>query len=182
MTFNEYIPLAIRTESPSTPLKSNSRIAHAIIGLNTEINEIYDALEDNTKPLDIVNILEEIGDLYWYIAIMYDTLNISVKDTQKDDTQKYADIFSKIRKYSNNMLDLLKKHMFYNKVLDINTIIENTCDIKDLLDIACVSFNSTPSQVMTKNINKLSARYPEAFSEYLAENRNLSAERAILEQ
>jgi hypothetical protein len=35
---------------------------------------------------------------------------------------------------------------------------------------------------MTKNIEKLSTRYPEKFTEYHAENRNLEEERRVLEK
>ena len=53
------------------------RIFHAIIGLATESTEMCEALYDtmlSERDFDIVNLLEENGDINWYQAIMIDAL------------------------------------------------------------------------------------------------------------
>ena len=53
------------------------RVAHAIIGMATEAVELLEALHEAIlfdKPLDTVNLLEELGDLNWYHAIAVDAL------------------------------------------------------------------------------------------------------------
>jgi NTP pyrophosphatase (non-canonical NTP hydrolase) len=59
-----------------TPIKLDPRLFHAIIGAVTESAELADALNkaiDNDTP-DVVNVLEEFGDINWYEAIAIDTL------------------------------------------------------------------------------------------------------------
>jgi len=78
-------------------------------------------------------------------------------------------------------VDALKKAMFYGKPLDKVNLAEECSDlcwyIALTLDVLGVSFDS----VLETNIKKLAARYPERFTEYHAENRDLETERAILE-
>ena len=186
MRFSEYVSLAIKTESPLQPLGDISRLAHAIIGINTEIGEIYDGIENSTKEnIDIVNMIEEVGDLYWYVAILLDSTD-SVDDkyvsTILKPTDTYTNSFSNIRNASNELLDILKKHLFYGKPLNYEKIVSISINIKLMLDIASYLLGSTSIKVMTKNIEKLSTRYPEKFSEYHAENRNLEEERKVLEK
>lgn len=45
---------------------------HAVIGISTEGGELLDAFKKSIfygKPLDVVNLDEEMGDVLWYIAI-----------------------------------------------------------------------------------------------------------------
>ena len=56
---------------------SSSRLIHAAFGMQTETAEFTDALKKSIfygKPLDTVNLKEELGDLLWYIAIAMDEL------------------------------------------------------------------------------------------------------------
>lgn len=54
---------------------SNARILHAIMGIVTEAGELMDAYKKTAiygKKLDTVNVMEEVGDLAWYIALLLD--------------------------------------------------------------------------------------------------------------
>lgn len=55
----------------------NPRVFHAIIGIATEATELVEALQSQLmgNELDIVNVLEENGDIAWYQAIMMDELD-----------------------------------------------------------------------------------------------------------
>lgn len=77
--------------------------------------------------------------------------------------------------------DALKKHIFYGKELDEVNLKEEIGDILWYAAIALEALDSNFEEVMQTNIDKLSARYPDKFTEELAENRNLGLERAILE-
>lgn len=95
-----------------------TNIIHAIIGVFTEAGEMLEALRDaidNDKPLDEVNAKEEVGDLFWYIAILAHECGFTFDQSQRT------------------------------------------------------------------NIAKLRARFPDRFTEYDANNRNLAVERDILE-
>lgn len=74
MNTQQFIKQAIRTESPNF-FAPNQRILHAAIGCVTESGEMLDALKKSIfygKPLDVVNVKEEAGDLLWYLAILFD--------------------------------------------------------------------------------------------------------------
>jgi NTP pyrophosphatase (non-canonical NTP hydrolase) len=93
-------------------------LIHGIIGLATEAGELLELLRDtiNGKPLDLVNVKEEVGDGKWYMAILARVAGFMWGEDERT------------------------------------------------------------------NIAKLRARFPDRFTEYDANNRNLSAERDILEK
>lgn len=84
MNSNEYIQNALKTESNdfeaiTARLSDHKtiRILHAAKGLVTEAGEIEDALKKHVfygKELDTVNLKEEMGDIFWYLAILADAL------------------------------------------------------------------------------------------------------------
>ena len=126
MTNNEYIRLALKTNTPNYKdirkrFDSDYMIdiLHSAIGLSSEAGELLDAVKKHLyygKSLDLVNLKEEAGDLCWFLAILLNRLEISFEE------------------------------------------------------------------VMEKNIEKLKARYGEKFSEEKAINRNLTNEREVLEK
>lgn len=77
--------------------------------------------------------------------------------------------------------DMLKKHLFYGKPLDEVNLSEEIADNLWYCAMALRALGTDFETVMERNIAKLKARYPEKFTEELAENRNLEKERAILE-
>ena len=77
------------------------RIIHAVMGLATESGELIDQVKKHIfygKPLDEVNLVEECGDLLWYMAIMLDCLGLSFEKTMdinnKKLTLRYGDKFT----------------------------------------------------------------------------------------
>ncbi len=69
MNTKEYQLKAARTLA-SLPTSLDDDI-HMILGMQTEVAEIADVYKKYiayNKPLDFVNIKEEIGDVLWYIA------------------------------------------------------------------------------------------------------------------
>lgn len=78
----DFINLCLRTESKRLPPadETSVRLLHAAMGMVTESGEFLDALKKHIfygKPLDEVNLCEEIGDQLWYIAIALDALGSS---------------------------------------------------------------------------------------------------------
>jgi NTP pyrophosphatase (non-canonical NTP hydrolase) len=82
---------------------------------------------------------------------------------------------------SAEFLDALKKSFFYGKELDKVNLKEELGDIMWYMAVACDVLGTDFETEMKRNIDKLSARYPEKFESHLAENRNLDKERKILE-
>lgn len=51
----------------------NEHLLHGALGIVTEAAEIADAIKKAIfygKPLDLINIQEEIGDCFWYLAVL----------------------------------------------------------------------------------------------------------------
>lgn len=97
---------------------SNTNIIHGIIGAFTEAGELLEAMRtaiNSGQPFDAVNLKEETGDLFWYLAIIAHECGFTFDDAQ---------------------------HV---------------------------------------NIAKLRARFPDKFTEYDANNRDLGVERQVLE-
>lgn len=108
METQEYINNAIRTEARDFKaigerLQSveNQRLLHGGIGLATEAGEFLDALKKHIfygKEVDKVNLREEMGDIFWYCAIIADQLDVDFKEVMERNITKlkarYGDKFT----------------------------------------------------------------------------------------
>lgn len=86
ITSENYVAHAVRTESPVFGAKHRLqdpkmiRLLHGAMGLCTEAGEFQDAMKRHIfygKELDYVNLMEEVGDTCWYLAIILDALNMT---------------------------------------------------------------------------------------------------------
>lgn len=80
------------------------------------------------------------------------------------------------------LMDAFKKRIFYGKVFDEVNSKEEIGDIMWYISNYCRLKGYDLEEIMQTNINKLKIRYPERFTEELAEKRDLSAERGALEK
>jgi NTP pyrophosphatase (non-canonical NTP hydrolase) len=108
MNSKEYIQNAIRTESTEFTAMNErltsdgtKRLLHAGIGLSTEAGEFLDTLKKHIfygKELDRVNLKEEMGDLFWYLAIACDELGVEFEPLMETNIAKlkarYGEKFS----------------------------------------------------------------------------------------
>lgn len=66
-------------------------LQHAAMGMVTESAEFTDALKKSIfygKPLDIVNLREEIGDILWYVALALRTLDTDFETVMARNIEK----------------------------------------------------------------------------------------------
>jgi NTP pyrophosphatase (non-canonical NTP hydrolase) len=57
-----------------------SRLLHGVLGLVTESAELADAIKKRLaygKPIDQVNLSEELGDIEWYLSLIRDAYGLS---------------------------------------------------------------------------------------------------------
>lgn len=111
MDSKQYICDAIKTESRDFSAMDErlsddgtKRLLHAGIGLSTEAGEFLDALKKHIfygKKLDRVNLAEEVGDLFWYTAIIADELGFDFESVMDKNIKKlkarYGDKFSEAK-------------------------------------------------------------------------------------
>lgn len=104
---DDYIKGVLRHESRDfTKISSRInnrmiRLLHASMGFTTESGEIVDQIKKHLfygKPLDEVNLVEECGDLLWYMSVMLDVLGLSFEKVMKINNKKltlrYGENFS----------------------------------------------------------------------------------------
>jgi len=69
------------------------RLLHAMIGLCTESGEFQDMVKKHIfygKEIDKVNLIEELGDLMWYMAVAADELGVSFEEIMEKNAAKLA--------------------------------------------------------------------------------------------
>lgn len=77
--------------------------------------------------------------------------------------------------------DMLKKHLFYGKPLDQTNLKEELGDMLWYIAVAMDALGTDFDTEMNRVINKLRVRFPDKFTDHHAENRDLVAERKVLE-
>jgi len=111
MNSREYQKLAARTESPADFVlgrlenmgEYDVRLWHALIGMSSEVGELMDQFKRfmfYRQPLDECNVIEELGDVLWYIALACNTLEISMEDVMRKNIKKLRERYPE--KYSDH--------------------------------------------------------------------------------
>ena len=127
-------------------------------------NEEYIELVLQTESIDIVAIQNRMNDPL-IIRLLHSAAGMSTE--------------------TGELLDMLKKSIFYGKDIDFVNMEEELGDLLWYVALAIKIMNllgyaTNFEQIQKKNIAKLKARYGEKFSEDAALNRDLDAERKIL--
>ena len=78
--------------------------------------------------------------------------------------------------------DLIKKHMAYDRPLDVEKLKDELGDVQFYLVGAIVELGSSLKEIMTMNKAKLEARYPDGYSHHNANNRDLGSEKVAIEK
>jgi NTP pyrophosphatase (non-canonical NTP hydrolase) len=79
------------------------------------------------------------------------------------------------------LLDVLKKHHAYGRDLDPANLREEIGDILWYTALLARSLGTNLDSIAAVNVAKLRKRYPERYTHHNALNRDLTAERAVLE-
>lgn len=91
-TLADILPnMAQGTINPNAFNARTLRLVHAVVGLHTEMAEITEALLAHLQTgesLDWVNMIEECGDLFWYMAIYADVMGTGFGDIKERNNAK----------------------------------------------------------------------------------------------
>lgn len=91
-TYKEFVELLFKQtpiENHATPGISN--MLHAVIGINGEAGELLDAMKKTwiyNKPLDRENIIEECGDILFYVQAMLTCVDCSLENCIEGNMSK----------------------------------------------------------------------------------------------
>jgi NTP pyrophosphatase (non-canonical NTP hydrolase) len=183
--FTTYQASALRTEKPLPTMLG--RLRHAALGLITESGEITTEVKRHViygKPLDSLgkdgkttmrqHIGEEIGDVYWYVAIAADALQLPHYFEARLGRMRPR-VF---QTYDFEALSLElagEVGAFADAVSDIDvnpfgvaSVLDRLC--QHLIDIATGCGLDT-EEILAANIAKLQERFPDAYSNEAAEAR-----------
>lgn len=198
MNPKEYVKNVLVTEARDfAPLQERFqqvraiRLLHGAIGLASELSELRHM--DQNEELDTVNLKEEMGDLCWYMGIMVDELGLDPTSVFQErainkpteESQKRIHLSEHIDNLTIDigaMIDLLKKNLMYGKPLDVESVGQFLHGIGCEIEAALNVYGMTSAESRERNIEKLRARYGQKFTEAAALERNLAAEREILEK
>lgn len=95
MTPDEYIEKAHRTVRDDYKFQGTdevtARLEHAVMGIVTEAGELMDQIKKSkiyNKPIDKVNLIEEGGDVMWYLALLARELGIGFEEMWDKNIRK----------------------------------------------------------------------------------------------
>ena len=154
MKFEEYIPLAMRTNNKKEDPKED--LLNACLGLVGEYVEYQNAETVKHK-------LGELGDIHWYVALLSQTINYN-KGGMFEGGKDILTIIGSV-------CDSIKKHVFQGHDLDRYEIEKYTQELLESLKRECETLGTTQSDIMTANIDKLRARFPKGFEVDRSVNR-----------
>jgi NTP pyrophosphatase (non-canonical NTP hydrolase) len=71
--------MPLENDSFNEELKVNNRVLHGLLGFMTESGELGMILDKilHGETIDRINLQEEVSDAMWYVAVIYDELNIN---------------------------------------------------------------------------------------------------------
>jgi|WetSurSiteA1Bulk_404760.scaffolds.fasta_scaffold03522_4 NTP pyrophosphatase (non-canonical NTP hydrolase) len=115
----KYVAEALKTESNIGGITGRTirqkRLLHAAMGLCTETSEFMDMLKKHIyydKKFDRLNAIEELGDIFWYLAIAADVLSVTFEEIQHANIEKlrkrYPEKFCKEKAVQRNTAEEIK--------------------------------------------------------------------------
>ena len=191
MKFAEYIPLAYRTCKELPPQQHAEHMAMGILG---ELGEIVDAVKKHYvygRPLDKVNLMEEVGDIFWYLAGLVhvfgkpDDLDFAEFE-QVEINQEKLQAARDVMQFS--LITLCKPIAVCTADL-VSTVMDgNENELKDCIGVITAILHGTTrlldvdlDEALERNIAQLAKRYGDKYTDYAAVNRDTGAERSVLE-
>lgn len=184
----EYQLLASRT-CPDLPGEHENE-RHMNLGVITEIGEVLDIFKKNLaykKPIDVVNLGEELADMSWYIVNKCRFHQIPLDDNFDIVKAEIAELLATKMFIEQGLSKNLKAEALMHPLLQAYCGPTDSIFSAPIVQLAILAniaewYELDFFQLLTNNIDKLRIRYPEKFTEEAALNRDLDAERVELEK
>lgn len=87
----------VMVKALAKPDERDQMLNHAVMGIAGESGEVVDVIKKHTiygKPLNLSNVIEELGDEFFYMVFLMQTLNISFKDVLQANMDKLGKRYS----------------------------------------------------------------------------------------
>ena len=122
-----------------TPLQAS--ILHMAVGVSGEAGELLDTVKKHCvyqKQLDINNVIEEAGDILFYLTGMLNELGLTINDCMEANVEKLSKRYPE-KRYTNaaaiaraDKLDVVEEPVVLKDDDDLADIkVERTCHIED---------------------------------------------------
>lgn len=172
------------------PLEPVGQLIHAQLGMLGEAGEIADAVKRHViygAPLDTPNVLEEVGDWFWYFLLFCDTAGVSVAGLEK------CQAISRLVEIDDASLDglavslgeitghFLRYQLFEDAGWVPDWLEEQLSAALAVVLCLLEGQGFTLEQCLDTNDKKLEKRSGKAFSATACLAKNASEERAVLE-
>lgn len=180
MFLDAYQKLAMRTST-----YGHDRVQNGLLGLIGESGEIVDLIKkhrfqstDDT-PLPKSKLIEEIGDVLWYIAETLTGLGLTMEEVLAGRKPTYS-IFHVYAEEMGKSLETaaaltanFATRCYIVRNFDQNIVLLKTClyDTYCALTMLAELIGSTIGQAAQNNIEKLRKRYPDGFDPERSMNR-----------
>lgn len=180
---NEYQELAGLTESKNYPV---------IINRVTDAGVLLKLCVDLKRGIDMGRQLDRLKKLVYY-GKDFSPLSEDRVDRQKMDLVGETERVNNVQfirllhaalglaTEAGELMEMLSNYLEGHKPLDIVNAKEELGDAQWYVPLGVDACDAKLEDVMKTNIEKLRARYPDKFTEFDAQNRNLEVERKILE-
>lgn len=100
ITSDEYKKFVTSIEKPPqdiNPADGQKRMIHAALGLAGETGETVDVVKKHVlynKELDVTKIIEECGDVLYYMEVLLDTVGSSIDEARQGNFEKLSKRYS----------------------------------------------------------------------------------------
>lgn len=195
ISFEQFVPLALRTESRLDAVKMDKETLIALLRVGIAAGEVLDVVKKSVfynKPSKFdANIIETLEQVQYAFNDATDALNCAYNDKPSEALDsKNADyelnprllhcILGKFTE-SAELLSAIHKTLSTGTPLDTVNVMEELGDDQwydaVIVDETGIDLDTARFRV----INKLSIRYPDKFDDVKASERDLDAERKALE-
>lgn len=134
-------------------------MASCIVG---EAGELFHAINEK----DHENIIEELGDIEFYLEGLRQCFNIArdeiLLDPSIGEICHIPDLHSIDLPFAAaSLFDVLKKHIIYNREFDMPALMRAMLEFESVLEGIRDDFNITWGETLAHNLEKLNKRYAE---------------------
>ncbi|PPD55297.1 MAG: hypothetical protein CTY12_01440 [Methylotenera sp.] len=183
MELNQYVTDAIRTESRIEAVKVNKETLIAVLKAYVAVGNLLDDLKKNifyNKQVDSYKWAQQKNTIQNQLGDIMSNIDGLRVDTMTFDPRLFHAIVG-IATESTELVEAILTSIDNEVDIDHVNVKEELGDLNWYQAIAVDASEADWDDILSTNIEKLRKRYPEKFTSEHAINRNLEAERKILE-